>query len=84
MDNSHGNTIWQHKPGVPPDVRKQAADSVPYGDMICTRGNSVWVAYDGETVIAVTAGAEEARRKWRLYMARKGEQAALAKRKGSS
>jgi hypothetical protein len=86
QEHTHGNKIWPHKPGDnTPDVRKQPADSVPFGTDICTRGNSVWCAYDGDVLIAVSPTSDEARRKWRLYMARKSEQEAAAKReKGSS
>jgi len=50
---------------IRPTIRKVSADSVLYGDAICTRGDHVWAAYDGEKLIAVGATADEARRNYR-------------------
>jgi hypothetical protein len=44
-----------------PTIRKQLADSVPYGKDIA-RGPWVYVAYDGDRRVAVAATAREARR----------------------
>ena len=63
-----------------PNVRKVRADSVPFGTDICTRGNGVWAAYDGDVLIAVAATADEARKKWRVLMARRREREQAAKR----
>jgi hypothetical protein len=52
-----------------PTIRKQPADSVPYGQDI-SRGKSVFCAYDGETLVVAAASAPEARQKYRrAYMA---------------
>ena len=47
-----------------PTIRKQRADSVPYGPDIA-RGPYVYCAYDGEVLIAVGATVDEAKRKYR-------------------
>jgi hypothetical protein len=47
------------------ELRKVPADSVPYGDAICTRGHSVWAVYDGDRLVCVAATANEAREKYR-------------------
>lgn len=44
-----------------PTIRKVPADSVPFGEDICQRGNSVWAAYDGERLVCVAPTAKEAR-----------------------
>jgi hypothetical protein len=56
-----------------PELRKQPADSVPYGSQIATRGNSVWCAYtpDGGELVCVDATADAARRKYDLIMRRR-------------
>jgi hypothetical protein len=56
-----GSDLMQLKP----TIRKQPADSVPYGPDISRRGGYVYCAYDGERLIAVAATAPEARRKYR-------------------
>jgi hypothetical protein len=48
-----------------PTIRKVPADSVPYGDAICTRGHHVWAAYDADRLVCVGATAKEARSKYR-------------------
>jgi hypothetical protein len=48
-----------------PTVRKVGADSVPFGSSISHNGRTVWAAYNGETLVAVAAPADEARRKYR-------------------
>lgn len=82
-EHGHGNR-WHIKsesrrPQTMPTVRKVPADSVPYGTDICTRGNSVWAAYDGDVVVAVAPTADEARKKWRTYRARKGDKGSSEK-----
>jgi hypothetical protein len=44
-----------------PTLRKQPADSAPYGTSITRNGRHVWAAYDGETLVAVAATADEVR-----------------------
>ena len=56
-----GRDLMQMKP----TIRKQPAESVPYGPDISRRGGYVYCAYDGERLIAVAATAPEARRKYR-------------------
>jgi len=53
-----------------PQIRKQPADSVPFGPDIARRGNAVYVAYDGERRVAVAATAGEARRLYRKALAK--------------
>jgi hypothetical protein len=53
-----------------PTIRKQPADSVPYGPDISTTGKWVYVAYDGDVLVAVAATVREARRKYRDAQAR--------------
>jgi hypothetical protein len=75
-DNTHGNTLWQRKPvSNPPDVRKVDVGTVPavFSADVVGNGRTVWAGFDGERVICVAATADEARRKWRLLMARKRE-----------
>jgi hypothetical protein len=48
-----------------PTLRKVPADAVPYGRVISLNGKHVWVAYDGEKLVAAAASANEARRKYR-------------------
>lgn len=64
-----------------PTIRKRPADSVPYGENICTRGKHVYCAYDGDRLVATAATAGEARRKYRkaltdYYHGRNGESSA--------
>lgn len=60
----------------PPTLRKVPADSVPFGDSISCNGRTVWVSYDGDTLLAVAATADEARRKFRdEWMRRERERA---------
>jgi hypothetical protein len=54
-----------HLMQLKPTIRKQPADSVPYGPDITRRGGYVYCAYDGERLIAVAATAPEARRNYR-------------------
>jgi hypothetical protein len=46
-----------------PTIRKQRADSVPFGDPI-PQGPWVFVAYDGELRVCVGATAKEARERY--------------------
>jgi len=48
-----------------PDIRKEEASSVAYGEQICRRGKHVWVAYDGDKPVCVAATKPEARQKYR-------------------
>jgi len=48
-----------------PTIRKQPADSVPYGESISTRGGCVYCAYDGDRRVATAATAGEVRRMYR-------------------
>ena len=49
-----------------PVVKKQSADSVPFGEQISRNGRFVWCAYDGgTTLIATAASAREARQLYR-------------------
>jgi hypothetical protein len=61
-----------------PTIRKVPADFVPFGADICTRGRSVWAAYDGDKLVVVAATAKEARLKyqamWRAEWAAAGFQ----------
>ena len=50
---------------IHPIIRKQPADSVPYGESISTRGGYVYFAYDGDRLVATAATAGEARRRYR-------------------
>ena len=52
-----------------PTIRRVPADSVLYGRDICTRGDHVWAAYDGDRLVCVAATAPEARRKYRKALA---------------
>ena len=52
-----------------PIIRKLAADTVPYGDAITTRGNYVWGAFDGDELVAIGATVDEAKRKYRRVWA---------------
>jgi hypothetical protein len=85
MDDSHGN-VSRNKPRRvdphAPVVRKVPADSVPYGESISRNGRTVYAAYDGETLIAVAATADEVRAKYRLIL-REQEQQAHAEKAGS-
>jgi len=54
------DTYWPTKP----DLRKVPANAVPYGDAICTRGNSVWAAYVEGVIVCLAATAAECRRKY--------------------
>src|SRR5690349_3382247 len=47
-----------------PTIRKQPADSVPYGMDISRDGRWVHVAYDGDRRVAVAATAKEARERY--------------------
>jgi hypothetical protein len=47
-----------------PTLKKVPAESVPYGDIICTCGTSVWAAYSGNTLVAVGATKKEAQQKY--------------------
>lgn len=62
-----------------PTIRKIPADSVLYGDVICTRGNYVRGAFDGDLLVAVGATVGEAkrgyRRVWAEGMTNRGGQA---------
>jgi hypothetical protein len=65
-DNSHSNNRNPHRSPSrrqQADVRKVAADSVPYGDSISRNGTHVWAGFDGERLLCVCATAGEARRK---------------------
>jgi hypothetical protein len=53
-------------------VRKVSADSVPYGESISTHGNYVWVAYEGDELIAIAPTAAEARGKYRDVLRQRG------------
>lgn len=44
-----------------PTTRKVPANSVPYGDSISRNGRTVWAAFDGGTLVAVAATADEVR-----------------------
>jgi hypothetical protein len=44
-----------------PTIRKVLASSVPHGDAICTRGNYVWQAFNGDRWVCTAATAKEAR-----------------------
>src|SRR5215469_1761713 len=47
-------------------IRKVPADSVPYGDAVCRRGNHVWAVYDGNgQLVCIGATAKEARERCR-------------------
>jgi hypothetical protein len=47
-------------------------------------GMTVWAGFDGKRVVCVAATADEARQKWRTFMARKVEQTARKKREKGS
>lgn len=80
-NTGHGNKNTPHTDAQDvPQVRKVRADSVPFGEDICRHGKHVWCAYDGDVLIAVTATADEARRKWRVYQVQKR----IREQKGSS
>jgi hypothetical protein len=56
-----------------PTIRKESADLHTYGSSIARRGNSVWAAYSGDTLILIAATAKEARRQYRAaYNAARG------------
>ena len=46
-------------------IVKVKASSVPYGPDISRNGRTVWVALDGDRLVAVGSTASEARRKFR-------------------
>lgn len=73
-DSSHSNNradyVKRNKP-EPLLVFKVRADSVPYGAEIARRGAWVWVARDGDVVIAVAATASECRRKYKAWVAQR-------------
>jgi len=62
---------WQCKMQDKPTLKRQPADSVPYGDAISKRGGYVWCAYDGDRLVCVAATAKEARTKY--YRVRLGD-----------
>jgi hypothetical protein len=56
-----------------PKIVKEPAANHTYGSSICRRGNSVWAAYSGDTLILIAATAKEARRQYRVaYNAARG------------
>ena len=58
----HAHNLMQIKPRIV----KQPADSVPFGENICTRGHSVWCAYDGDRLVCVGATSKEARERYQV------------------
>ena len=78
-DNSHSNNRNPHRSPSrrqQADVRKVAADSVPYGESISRNGRTVWAAYDLDELVAVGATRDEARQK---YIGCQGRQRVEAK-----
>ncbi len=78
--HGHGNkTSWPHRSDSDrwPELslRKVPADSVPHGTSISRNGKHVWAAYDSETLVAVAATADEARRKARRVLALRPQRA---------
>ena len=71
------NQAYAESMQMNPTIRKQQADSVPYGPDISRRGGYVYCAYDGERLIAVGATVREATRKYRRSWA-----AAMTKQPG--
>jgi hypothetical protein len=55
-------------------IKKVPADSVPYGEQVCTRGNSVWAAFDHDKFICCAATAEELRRTLQLRTGRESHE----------
>jgi hypothetical protein len=47
-----------------PTCKKVRADSVPFGTDVCTRGEHVWAAYSGETLVCIAATKKEVLRKY--------------------
>jgi hypothetical protein len=47
-----------------PTCKKVRADSVPFGTDVCTRGEHVWAAYIGETLVCIAATKKEVLRKY--------------------
>jgi hypothetical protein len=50
------------------EVRKVAADSVPFGEQITRNGQTVFAAYFGTELIAVAASSAEVRIKYRAVI----------------
>jgi hypothetical protein len=49
---------------IKPTIVKVLASTVPYGDAICTRGEHVWCAYDGDRLVCVGATSKQARERY--------------------
>jgi hypothetical protein len=47
-----------------PTCKKVPADTVPFGPDVCTRGEHVWAAYSGETLVCIAATKKEVLRKY--------------------
>lgn len=47
-----------------PTCKKVRADSVLFGTDVCTRGEHVWAAYSGETLVCIAATKKEVLRKY--------------------
>lgn len=72
MPTRFDNRINRHGPdNHSPTVRKVPADSVPFGSDICRNGQgTVWVAMEGDRVVAVGATSAEVRVKYREVLRR--------------
>jgi hypothetical protein len=47
-----------------PTCKKVPADTVPFGPDVCTRGEHVWAAYSGETLVCIATTKKEVLRKY--------------------
>jgi hypothetical protein len=75
MPTRFENRINRHSADShPPTVRKVPADSVPFGSDISLNGRTVWIALDGDRVIAVAATSAEVRVKYREALRREQQE----------
>jgi hypothetical protein len=83
--DSHGNATSGPRRSISerfPDMsrRKVPADSVPFGESISRNGETVWAAYDGETLVAVAATADDVLTKYKAWWYRREAKQNAAKR----
>ena len=73
VPRKHGNKVYPRRSQaeIHPErsVRKVPADSVPYGESISRNGRTVWAAYHNDVFVCAAATADEARGKYRIWIA---------------
>jgi len=72
FDNKINPTTTRYKP----TIRKVSSNSVPFGSDISLNGRTVWVALDGDKLIAVAATSAEVRVKYREALRREQRRSA--------